>query len=601
MPTRRFESLVSGHSTVAIAPYIGTPTSDNRRFAALVPPLIDRPSRILIVDDEAHNRRVLEGMLVTEGYEVLCAENGERALAMVAHQPPDLILLDVLMDEMDGYEVAARIKGDPANKNIPVIMVTALDNCVDARLTGLTAGAEEVLAKPVDRAELRVRVRNLLRIKSYGDLHDRYSAMLEREIAVRTHDLAERTNALEVTATALRASEERTHFALGAARMGVWEVDVATGTVKWSDTPASVFDLSPDEAPADIAEFRASRIHWDDRDMVEGALARAAWDGTTFAEEFRVLLPGGDTRWVAATACPSPSANGHGVRWLGVGVDITDRRSLEAQLRQAQKMDAVGQLAGGVAHDFNNILTAMLGFSELVLRTFDPEDPRRNDMGEIINAGRRAAMLTRQLLTFSRKQVVQPTAVDLNAVVEGMRSMLSRLMGGQLVFVTHLDPNICAVRADPGQLEQVLMNLVVNARDAMPAGGRISVVTQNVRLDEMFLTDGEIPAGAYVLLAVSDNGIGMDVATKQRVFEPFFTTKAPGKGTGLGLPTVSGIVKESGGYISVFTEPGKGSTFKVFLPCAELTDLAVPRISGEQLLTTEPFGTLHAPAGNALG
>ena len=249
--------------------------------------------------------------------------------------------------------------------------------------------------------------------------------------------------------------------------------------------------------------------------------------------------------------------------------DVTEKRVLEAQLRQAQKMDAVGQLAGGVAHDFNNLLTAILGYSNFVIDTFEPHDRRRSDMEEVIKAGQRAAALTSQLLAFSRKQVLQPTRVDLNALVTNMRQMLSRLIGEHVDLVPILASDLNAVRADPGQLEQVLMNLVINARDAMPSGGRLAVETANVELDQSLMRDVVIHPGSYVMLAVTDSGTGMSEATKQRLFEPFFTTKEPGTGTGLGLATVYGIVKQSGGYIWVSSEPGQGATFKVFLPCAD--------------------------------
>jgi two-component system, cell cycle sensor histidine kinase and response regulator CckA len=232
-------------------------------------------------------------------------------------------------------------------------------------------------------------------------------------------------------------------------------------------------------------------------------------------------------------------------------------------------MEAVGQLAGGVAHDFNNLLTSILGYSGFVIDTFSPDDQRRADMDEIIKAGERAAGLTRQLLAFSRKQVLQPTRLDLNALVTGMYPMLGRLIGEQVELVPSLAPELSNVRADPGQLEQVLMNLVVNARDAMPSGGRLMIQTENVELDGSFMQDVKIQPGPYVMLAVSDTGDGMTEATKSRLFEPFFTTKGPGKGTGLGLATVYGIVKQSGGYVWVFSDLGKGTSFKVYLPRSE--------------------------------
>jgi signal transduction histidine kinase len=243
------------------------------------------------------------------------------------------------------------------------------------------------------------------------------------------------------------------------------------------------------------------------------------------------------------------------------------RKQLEDQLRQTQKMDAVGRLAGGVAHDFNNMLAVILGQAELLLRRGDAPEPAARGLREIRKAAERAANLTRQLLAFSRKQILHPQVLDLNEVVTGIESMLQRLIGEDVRLVTALKPEVGRVKADPGQIDQVILNLAINARDAMPGGGTLTIETDRVELDDAYarLHEGAAP-GRYGMLAVTDTGVGMDAATLKRVFEPFFTTKELGHGTGLGLATVYGIVKQSGGFVWVYSEPRHGTTFKVFLP-----------------------------------
>ncbi len=252
---------------------------------------------------------------------------------------------------------------------------------------------------------------------------------------------------------------------------------------------------------------------------------------------------------------------------LSVLMDITGRRQLEEQLRQAQKMEAVGMLAGGVAHDFNNLLTIITGYSQLILNNLKENDPNRHSAEQIMKAGERAAALTKQLLAFSRRQVLQLRVVDLNKLVTSMGAMLQRLIGEDIDLRLSLKPDLGRVSADPSQIEQVIMNLVVNARDAMPKGGVLTLDTSNTQLDSSYAHRHlAVKPGPYVMLAVSDNGSGMDSATRARLFEPFFTTKGSGKGTGLGLSTVFGIVKQSGGSVDVYSELGKGTSFKIYLP-----------------------------------
>lgn len=295
-------------------------------------------------------------------------------------------------------------------------------------------------------------------------------------------------------------------------------------------------------------------------DRVDEAIAT----GRVFRVEDTSLI-GSREVWSESVISPLRNDSGEVYAVAVVYRDITERRHLEEQLRQSQKMEAIGLLAGGVAHDFNNLLTAIGGYSELTLRRLREDDPLRTNVEEIKRAGERAASLTGQLLAFSRRQVLQPKVLDLNAVVGGVEKMLRRLIGADIDLVTDLDASLGTVSADPGQIEQVIMNLAVNARDAMPHGGTLTIHTANVHRSSQ-QTDPR-PAYSHVVLSVADTGTGIDEEKRERIFEPFFTTKEAGKGTGLGLSTVYGIVAQSDGEVEVSSEPGKGATFSVYLPC----------------------------------
>ena len=340
---------------------------------------------------------------------------------------------------------------------------------------------------------------------------------------------------------------------------------------RWLKVPASLCQLlgvteerllgTPMAAlldPSDIAAERAGR---------DRLLAGEAWSVDL---ETRWLRGDGQPLWMYLNLSVVHDAAGHPASLLAYLRDVTDRKSLEDQLRQAQKMEAVGQLAGGIAHDFNNLLTAILGSTEMLLVDTHASDPRREDLEEISRAAHRAAGLVRQLLAYSRKQVLQPRLVNLNTIVHDMGGMLRRVVGERIELQLHLDPSLGDVTADPGQLEQVIANLGVNARDAMPAGGTLTLTTANVSAVGLGTLASEGPLGGpLVALSVSDTGVGMDDHVLAHLFEPFFTTKELGRGTGLGLATVYGIVRQSGGQVQVASRPGEGSTFTVYLPRAE--------------------------------
>jgi two-component system cell cycle sensor histidine kinase/response regulator CckA len=353
---------------------------------------------------------------------------------------------------------------------------------------------------------------------------------------------------------------------------------------------------------------RIEAIHPDDRDRVSHA-ALTMQSAGGYEEECRIVRPDGTTRWIRDRAFPVGDSQGQIVRVAGVAEDITHRQELEAQLRHAQKMEAVGRLAGGVAHDFNNILTAISGYTDLVLLGFDGSDPRRDDLLEVRKAAARAASLTRQLLAFSRRQVLQTKVLDLNALVANVHNLLQRTIPENVHIELDLSASLDPIRADPGQLEQVLMTLAVNAADAMPHGGQLRFKTGVSEMDGVSdLRRPTMPPGRYVHLTVSDTGLGMAAQTLARVFEPFFTTKEPGKGTGLGLAMAYGIMKQSGGFIWVSSRQNSGTSFDIYVPAVDepveaaisVTRPTEPTRGSETLLLAEDDGAVRRLARSAL-
>jgi PAS domain S-box-containing protein len=380
-----------------------------------------------------------------------------------------------------------------------------------------------------------------------------------------------RTGILQRTA-ALSESEQRFRQIAENVREVFWAREVADGRVSYvSPMYETVFGRSRESLYQEPRSF-LDAVHVDDHARVEASLARQG-AGEPTDEMYRVVRPDGSVRWVRSRTFPVRDNGGRAYRIVGLVEDLTEIRHTEEQLRQAQKMEALGLLAGGIAHDLNNVLTAVLGFSALWLAELPDDDPARADVLEIQRAGERAAALTRQLLAFSRKQVAQPKLVDVNTLVRSMQILLRRLIVESVDIRLELSPSGTLVLIDPTQLEQVLVNLAINAADAMPRGGRLTIETRAVTVAD-HPKDLPVPPGKYVMLAVTDTGIGMDDATRQRIFEPFFTTKEVGKGTGLGLATVYGIVRQNGGDIVVQSQPGRGSRFEIILPRVAGTEAA---------------------------
>ena len=497
---------------------------------------------VLVVDDTPDKRQLLETLLRHSGYRVLTAGDGSEGLDAARAARPDLIISDVAMPVMDGIELCRRVRAEDGLRLTPLLLVSAMRKDSDSVAAGLLAGADDYIEAPYDPMRLVAKIARLM----------------------------ERKRAEE----ALRKSEERYRLLFESNPLPMWVFDRQTlrflavnaaatqhyGYSREEFLAMTIRDIRPPEALPELAEalsrsgaglgFAGLMRHWKK-------------DGTVIDVEIT---------YHTLTFEDRPAE-------LVLAQDVTERRRIEKELRQSQeqllqsqKLESVGQLAGGVAHDFNNLLTVITGQSDLMLRRLGESDPMRRRAEEIKKAAERAAGLTRQLLAFSRKQVLQPKVLDLTETVAGMDKLLRRLIGEDVHLVTVLAPDLGKVRADPSQIEQVLMNLAVNARDAMPEGGKLTIETQNTYLDETYARQHlSVVPGPYVMLAVSDTGSGMDAETQAHMFEPFFTTKEVGKGTGLGLSTVYGIVKQSGGNIYVYSEVGQGATFKVYLPLASET------------------------------
>lgn len=752
-------------------------------------------SKILVINDEPDALELISFILDQSGYEVLTADGGKSGLEAAVQIVPDLIISDVRMPELDGFEVCKLLRKDPRLKTIPVILVTAANKDSESVVKGLQAGADDYLEAPIDPTRLAAKVARLL---------EREQIEIERK----------------ESAAALLESREMLRLAMSGTRMGAWSRNLIKDEVEWSEELEAIFGL-PAGAFAKSLDAYYDRVHPEDRMRVKQVALRAIderkdytvefrffhsdgslrwmegrgkavydaddnptkvygigvditerkqaeeslrksqnhlalaqeigkigsfeWDlkagkfivseelnalyGANIGNlegryddwlnfvhpedrkaaeqkledvfssgdllyEYRIITSAGEIRWISAIGKVFYNMEGKPERLVGVNMDITERKQaelkllesekrfraifdnaaigialvdlegqvflsnsvlrqmfgyteeeilslsiselthrediekdlslaeelfkgardyyqldkryikkngdviwgqltvsavnndkgetlfaigmieniterklLEEQLRQAQKIESVGRLAGGIAHDFNNMLTAINGYSDLTLRKLDPEDPLRGDIEEIKKAGERSAALTHQLLAFSRQQILQPKLLDLNETIQDTSKMLQRLIGEDIELKLILNPKIRQINVDPGQITQVIMNLIVNARDAIPGGGKVSVQTDDIYLDEEFVKDHyPIKTGNYIMFSVSDNGTGMDEETRSKIFEPFFTTKAPGVGTGLGLATVYGIVKQSGGYIWAESEIGQGTTFCIYFP-----------------------------------
>jgi hypothetical protein len=495
---------------------------------------------LLIEDNPDHQlleRRALQ--VLGDQSRVVVVGTAVEGLAALEQQTFDLVVADYRMPGMDGLEFLYTL--NERGVNVPVVIVTGLgDEKVAVR--ALKEGAYDYV------------------IKESGYLE------LLPSIAGRAISAFRTQQQLEVARRRLADSEERYRELVHGIDAIVWEANPDTREFTFVSQRAETILGYPVDRWLNNPDFYINLVHPDDSEKVAGCWAKAIAERRDQVFEFRAMASDGKTVWLR-NLVRIFGDNNKIAKVRGLMVDITERMRMELELLNAQKLESVGLLAGGIAHDFNNILTAIHGYSQMVQDQLGDAHQSSADIERIKEAVGRAASLTHQLLAFSRKQVLQPRILDLNAVITGLEKMLRRIIGEDISIIARLALDLARIRADPGQIEQVLMNLAVNARDAMPQGGKLIIETAAAFLDEACVRRHiGVEPGNYVMMAVTDTGCGMSPALQARVFEPFFTTKELGKGTGLGLSTVYGIVKQSGGDIWIYSEPGKGTTFRIYFP-----------------------------------
>jgi PAS domain S-box-containing protein len=493
------------------------------------------PLRILLVDDDPMLLRTMADVLEMRGFVPDIAQSGRRAIEAAATIPPAVALVDLRLPDMDGLDLVSRLHDV---NNLTEIVVLTGNASVSSAVRALREQIFDYLLKPVapdqlvstlDRAGERWHRRSAE--NALATVERRFRALIESATDLITI-LGDGGVVEYASPSYQRAIGREPEWLLG----------------------RSIFDL----------------VHAEDAETLRTAIGECGRLLRHQSTPIKLRLKGGDGDWRAFLGTVRDLRDDPAIRGVVLNArDVTAQEALEAQLRHAQKMEAVGQLAGGIAHDFNNLLTVITSYSGMLLSELDDQQALREDVAEIELAALRAAALTRQLLAFSRRQVLQPHYLELNQVVHDLEKLLRRLIREDIELITSSTSESTLVYADLGQLEQVIVNLVVNARDAQPQGGRIEIATSTVELDESFTAaKSGGSAGKYVMLTVTDDGCGMDEATLARVYEPFFTTKTGGRGTGLGLATVQSIVQHSGGHVWCYSEVGRGTAFKIYLPCA---------------------------------
>lgn len=541
--------------------------------------------RILSVDDKDENRYFVEVLLGGSGYQVVSASNGAEALELLETSSFDLILSDILMPVMDGFELCRKVKSDPRLQTIPLIFYTATYTGPQDEAFAKKVGADAFLVKPCEPETLLTTIGQVLveaeekkpslpppLAVDEEEIFKLYNERLVRKLEQKMLQLEQETKALREAEAALRISEGKYRRLHESMSDGFVLVDMAGHILESNLAYEQMLGYTKEElqghtymdlTPAGWHDFEQTII--DEQVLLNDT-------SEVYEKEYRDKL--GRVFPVELKTFLVRNDQGQPEAMWAIVRDLTERKKaeksrmeLEGQLRQAQKMESIGRLAGGVAHDYNNMLSVILGYAELSLAKTTPGSVLHDNLSEILDAARRSAGITRQLLAFARKQTVEPQVLDLNVTVEGMLKILQRLIGEDLQLHWLPGDDLWLVHIDPSQVDQILANLCINARDAIAEGGTIRIATANCTLDQEFCRHhAGCRPGDHVRLAISDTGCGMDAETIDKIFEPFFTTKNPGQGTGLGLATVYGIVQQNHGIIDVASRPGQGTTFTIYLP-----------------------------------
>jgi len=664
---------------------------------------VNSPPRILVIDDNAHLRRILLRILKAAHYDVSGAATGVAGLELARQLRPDLVLLDVVLPDVTGFTVCRQIKRELATHRIHVVLISSLETTSQAQAEGLEAGADGYITRPLSNQEMLARVAAALRCKTVEDQLAQKQEKLEQRVHEQMAQLEATNRALEQEIREHHKTEVALRATLDATPDGILVVDneqqIAHTNLRFAELwhiPSKLMANRDDnkllqyareqlEDPEaflakvkelyqtaredfDVLRFKDGRIFdrftcplrddqkimgrvWCFRDITERKHAEEAllherhllhalmenipdrvyfkdtnsrftrishshtaslglndpqaaigktdadfkpceFAQQTRAEEQKIIETGepllakveqavksdGRVQWTSAAKVPIKDQTGRVVGIVGISRDITREIEIQQQIQQVHKLEAVGRLAGGIAHDFNNILQIIGGFTEIMLESTAETDQLHHDLLEIQKAAKRAADLTSQLLAFGRKQMILPRALDLNLVIHKTENMLRRLLGEDIQINTQLDPDLARVKMDPGQLDQIIVDLTVNARDAMPDGGRVTLSTANVIFKDADLaTHPKARLGHFVRLSVADTSAGMSMDVIAHIFEPFFSTKVQGRGTGLGLAVIYGIAEQSNGWISVHSHVGQGSTFDVYLPAYHAEQIDSPQ------------------------